>query len=99
MNATYDAWPYWSLDLPGLSSAKAHELLKMAERSGMSFGGTLVDPAQFLTMHLDRPTVEAVHSALSRRQEMGEIANQSNAIIVNGFIELLEEWLSDSTGD
>ena len=99
MNATYDVWPYWSLDLPGLSGAKAQELLKIAERSGMSFGETLVDPAQFLTMHLDGPTVEAIHDALSRTRESTDKANQSAAVLVTGFIELLEEWLSDSRED
>jgi hypothetical protein len=99
MNATYDCWPYWSLDLPGLSQAKAQELLGMAERAGMSFGGTLVDPAQFLTLHVDRPTVEVIRDVLSRRRESSDMASQSDGVMINGFIELLEEWLSDSPED
>jgi hypothetical protein len=94
MQTTHDGWPYWSVDLPGLSRLNAQQVLEMAERSGLSFGGTLVDPAQFLTLHLDRPTVEAVYVALSRGQECAQIAKHPDAVTVNGFTELLEEWLS-----
>jgi hypothetical protein len=94
MQTIQDGWPYWSVDLPGLSRSNAQQVLETAERSGLSFGGTLVDPAQFLTLHLDGPTVEAVHAVLARGQESAQIANNSDAVTVNGFTELLEEWLN-----
>lgn len=56
-------WWYWSLDLPGLTHDGAAALLRFAEQNGESFG-SLVDPGEFLTVHLDRDTVETICAAL-----------------------------------
>ena len=98
MKDVENSWRYWSVDLPGLSRSSAEELLRIAERAGMSTAGSLVDPAQFLTAHLDRDTVEAVYAALSRMRSSEDDASQSDAHTVNGFRELLEEWLGDIRG-
>jgi hypothetical protein len=90
------SWPYWSIDLPGLSRSSAEELLQVAEQGGLSVSGSLVDPALFLTLHIDRETVDAVCAALSRVDWSDAVAGQPAAPIVNGFRELLQEWLNDA---
>lgn len=47
------SWPYWSVDLPGLSRSSAEQLLQIAEQEGLSTSGLLVDPTLFLTLHMD----------------------------------------------
>jgi hypothetical protein len=88
------SWPYWSIDLPGLSRSSAEELLQVAEQEGLSVSGSLVDPALFLTLHIDRETVDAVCTALSRVDWPDAAAGQPVSAIVNGFRELLQEWLN-----
>ena|ERR1700680_1041311 len=99
MRASYDIWPYWTVDLPGLSRTKAHELLAMAEQAGMSFGGTIVDPAQFLTLHLDRQTVESLYRALSVSQPHQKCSIRIDPAIVNGIRDVLKEWLDGVSGE
>jgi hypothetical protein len=99
MEATYDGWPYWSIDLPGLSRSKAHALLNVAEDMGISFGGTLVDPAKFLTLHLDRPTVESAYRALTSALSHKEAPVQADHRIASGFCEALKEWLYETSQD
>jgi hypothetical protein len=66
MKEADSSWPYWSIDLPGLSRSSAEELLQVAQQEDLSVSGLLVDPALFLTLHIDRETVDAVCNALSR---------------------------------
>jgi hypothetical protein len=89
------SWPYWSIDLPGLSRSSAEELLQVAEQESLSASCSLVDPALFLTLHIDRETVDAVCTALSRVDWPDAAAGQPASAIVNGFRELLQEWLND----
>jgi hypothetical protein len=88
------SWPYWSVDLPGLSRSSAEQLLQVAQQEGLSVSGSLVDPALFLTLHIDRETVDAVCAALSRIDWPDAVAGQPVSAIVNGFRELLQEWLN-----
>jgi hypothetical protein len=78
---------YWFIDLPGLSRAQAEELLGMAVRAGMSFGGTTLDPGLFLTLHFDRATVESVFCALC------SIEGSEEGRAVSSVTEVLKEWL------
>jgi hypothetical protein len=87
MTAQPDDWQYWAIDLPGLTQVQAEELLGMAEKAGMSFGGTTVDPSQFLTFHIDRATVESLYNALS------SIAEDEQGLALSGVREGLKEWL------
>ena len=90
------SWPYWSVDLPGLSRSSAEQLLQVAQHEGLSVSGSLVDPALFLTLHVDRETVDAVCAALSRVDWPDAVAGQQVSAIVNGFRELLQEWRNDA---
>lgn len=90
-------WHYWSVDLPGLDRAQAEELLGMAERAGISFFGrsflgTTVDPEQFLTLHLDRPTVETLVRALKAVPSDRSSPEEADQIAA-GIREGLQEWL------
>jgi hypothetical protein len=85
-------WPYWSVDLPGIGCAQAEELLAMAVKAGMSFGGTAVDPNYFLTLQLDRFTVEALYRALSPAER--DLATKgTEGRVAFGVREMLKEWL------
>jgi len=95
MNDTGVSWHYWSVDLPGLDRPAAQELLEIAKEAGMSDVGSLVDPAVFLTLHLDRSTVLAISAVLARAQ-MAEDPECSEALIVAGYRESLDEWLQET---
>ena|ERR1700722_6501611 len=97
MSRINGSWRYWSLDLPGLDRSSAQELLRAAEGGGMSDAGSLVDPEQFLTVHLDRLTVSAVYTALSQIRLAADGVNRSDGTVVNGFRELLGEWLEETS--
>jgi hypothetical protein len=84
-------WPYWSVDIPGMSRGQAEELLDLAVKVGMSFGGTAVDPSDFLTLQLDRTTVESLYLALSPVE--GHSTSTWDEQISAGVREILKEWL------
>ena len=86
-------WPYWSVDLPGLSEANARRLLAWAESEGAALGGMAVDPAESFSAHLDDATVEALRTALEVALQ-SESLGPDQAAIVRGFLDQLVEWLS-----
>jgi hypothetical protein len=96
MNMSARDWPYWSVDLPGLSQAQAVEMISAAERAGLPSGGAAIDPREFLTMHLDRRTVEDLHHALTSDLVTLPSASEELSIIL-GFAEILKEWLDATT--
>jgi hypothetical protein len=65
------------------------------DEQDLSVSGSVVDPTLFLTLHIDRETVDAVCTALSRVDWPDAAAGQPVSAIVNGFRELLQEWLND----
>lgn len=76
-------YPYWSIDVPGLDEEDAKELVLLAgERSGN--GATVIDPSHWLTLHMDRETVEIIASAL---RQCGDEKAQS-------LLEEMDEWLA-----
>lgn len=89
------AWPYWSVDLPGLTEANARRLLVWAEDEDVALGGIAVDPSDAFSVHMDRETVAALLAAL-------EIALRSNELpaeqveVVRGFADQLGDWMSSS---
>jgi hypothetical protein len=93
MNNEQLSWPYWSVDLSGLTEINAQRLLAWAESEGVTLKGNVVDPARSLSVHIDDATVEALKTAL-------ELALPSKAMpseqieIVRGVIDLLSDWLS-----
>lgn len=80
---------YWSVDLPGLTESGAAELVNRADEFGVPDGGDVVDPHTFLSLHLDRQTVEAmVESLRSGVAREPEVATSLTGV--------LEEWLDTS---
>ena len=84
---------FWAVNLPGLTRHQAEALLTMAERAGMSFGGTTVDPAEFLTLYLDRPSVEILVQALNAVPPGWEPAEPADTYGLASMREELREWL------
>jgi hypothetical protein len=58
--------PYWSVDIPGLREEEARQLLQWASanRAGWFGNGTAVDPREWLTLNLDRESVQMLLDAL-----------------------------------
>lgn len=93
MNDHEKDWPYWSVDLPGLTRAQAQSLVEIAERTGMPAGGTVVDPASFATLHLDRATVESLVRVLDAARTNHLTFDTADIGIVTGVLEVLQEWI------
>jgi hypothetical protein len=89
-------WPYWSVDLPGLSQAQAVEIISAAERAGLPSGGTAIDPREVLTVHLDRRTVESLHHVLTSNLVSFPSVSEELSIVL-GFAEILKDWLYATT--
>ena len=81
-------YPYWSVDVVSLSESGARKLLEIAD-SDLGVEGTLVDPKRFLTMHMDRSTVEILVKALEKLD--GE-ESQS-------MLEDMTEWLLSANSE
>ena len=76
--------PYWAIDIPGLTEPQAALLAAHIADGPMGLSASLVDPAQFLTLHLNRESVEAISSALA--------CIGTNDIVL-GLREILDDWL------
>jgi hypothetical protein len=83
--------PYWSLDIPGLTEAQANQLLdRIREKHLGSFGfGTAIDPAAWLTLHLDRASVQMLYDGL--------MSNPETATPDHGLAGDLGAWLRSQT--
>jgi hypothetical protein len=85
---TPDEDAYWSIDIPGLTESQADELLALARAN--DFGdGVAVGPREWLTMHLDRGSVQTLLDALLRHAEAGAD--------VGGLAEEMQEWLGTAS--
>ncbi len=87
--------PSWALDVPVLTRFDAQELVSFVRRSGVSEFATAVDPADFLTLHLDYDTVRSLLQAISPR---GNPASQGEGVSLEGLSEVLAEWLGKAQG-
>lgn len=81
---------YWSLDLPGMTSDQASQVVAVIESGGVDLNAVPVDPAVFLTLHMDRDTVEALVAGLAEARPSRVVENMKEA-----FVEWLE-WLDES---
>lgn len=80
---------YWSIDFPGLTGVDAQRICDLVRRSGLAYGGILADPDAFLTLHMDRSTVETLAEAL---------AGARTTAGVQSLRETFDVWLSASHG-
>jgi hypothetical protein len=74
---------YWNVDVPGLTREQAESLVATSQ-SRYGVQGTVLDPRDWFTLHIDLHTAEAVRAALQ-----DSAANDASA----GFREILEDWL------
>lgn len=79
-----DDFPYWGIDIPGLRESQAADVASLIRQSETGTEPILVDPKLWLTLHLDRETVEAMRAALM---------STGRSMITASLIESLDEWL------
>ena len=89
-------WPYWSVDLPGLSEANSRRLLIWAAHQNVALDGIAVDPADAFSVHMDRETVSALLTSLEIALRSDELPSDQVAV-VRGFADQLHDWLSISS--
>ncbi|WP_258951939.1 hypothetical protein [Lentzea californiensis] len=82
---TEDEPYYWSLDIPGLTSGQVPSVASAVEDKGLDLQVLPVDPAVFLTLHLDQHTVEALVAGLAGAQ---------SGPILDGIREVFVDWLA-----
>jgi hypothetical protein len=77
---------YWAVDIPGLTERQAKELVQLCEDAGIGeeVGCMPVDPRDFLTVALDRKSVEALVQALDGGQGRSGEAD---------LLEVMAGWL------
>ncbi|WP_146104067.1 hypothetical protein [Nonomuraea solani] len=76
--------PYWSIDVPGLDRESALELVRLIVEQNAKLAPIPVDPHFFMTLHLDRESVEVLRDSL-RRDQLDHVGVS--------LLEALEEWL------
>ncbi|MBI1379015.1 MAG: hypothetical protein GC157_16270 [Frankiales bacterium] len=96
MTRASDQGEAWTLDVPGLTRAQADELVSFIQDSGMSDFATAVDPANFLTLHLDRETAASLRRAISRA---GNTDRSPDSVDLAGLSEVLSDWLDHVADD
>jgi hypothetical protein len=85
----------WFVDLPGIGRSQAEELLALAVKAGLTPGGTVVDPREIFTAHLDRYTVEGLYCALISA-EKDEASVRTEGHDAHALREALKEWLDQN---
>jgi hypothetical protein len=81
---------YWSMDIPGLTRSQALEMSSILRDRWEGLNPNPVDPATFLTLHMDRESADVIRTALSK------VSGESR-LIADGLRELIEEWLVATT--
>ena len=71
-----------------MTRCQVEELLALLVKSNSSLQGIPVDPAKFLTVHIDRDSVNVIRHALA-----GDPIENS---IADGLIEIIDEWLEQA---
>ena len=88
-------WPYWSVDLPGLSEANARRLLSWAATEGVALDGIAVDPVETFSVHMDAETVAGLLASLEIALRSGELP-ATQAEVARGIADQLRDWTSYS---
>ena len=80
---------YWSVDIVGLTKEGAEGVVEFAGSTQEVVGASIVDPDVWLTMHIDRSTVEELVIALSDNRRTSPTA-------CAGILEWMREWLENA---
>jgi hypothetical protein len=78
---------YWSIDIPGLVERQASALLSRLGEIDPSLRGSILNPADFMTIHVDRPGVEVILSGLRKMPQTD---------IGDGLIEIVNDWIAQA---
>jgi hypothetical protein len=76
---------YWGVDAPGMTADQASWVVSTIKGGGLRLEPIRVDPAVFLTLHLDRESVKALVNGL---------ASVPANPVSDGLRESLEDWLN-----
>ena len=96
MTPTPESGRYWSLDVPGLTQLEAEDLRSFIRDSGISDFATTVDPSTFLTLHLDRDTVNSLLRAVEHERSHVAAESPDQAAPLDGLADALGDWLRRS---
>jgi len=78
---------YWALDVPGMTEEQAAATAAwLSHEYGLT--GIAVDPAEWMTMHIDASTVRVLADATSRYPSGNDVAT--------GMLEEFQAWLAAS---
>jgi hypothetical protein len=86
---------YYSVDLPGLTEENAERVVRWSEANGYSRGSYVAPPGELLTQHLDKATVGATVRAFQIALSTDQLLDE--AVIVEGVLEAMVEWLKDAS--
>jgi hypothetical protein len=78
---------YWALDVPGMTEEQAAAAAAWLSRE-YGLTGIAVDPAEWMTMHIDASTVRVLADATSRYPGGNDVAM--------GMLEEFHAWLAAS---
>jgi hypothetical protein len=81
---------YWSVDIPGLTEGQAKAIADNSEGLGYFGTGHAVDPHRWLTMHMDRWTVEFLERAVNDLLKRDVLAEGG------GLLETYRGWLQQA---
>lgn len=97
-----DSWPYYALDLPGLSHDDAERILDLIKEQGSALGsllsgpgvspGTVVEPGSWYVRSWDRCAVRAMKTASEIALASGRLSDADTTILTSG-VEDFTEWL------
>lgn len=76
---------YWGVDAPDMTADQASWVVSTIKGAGLGLEPMRVDPGVFLTLHLDRESVEAIVNGL---------ASVPANPVSDGLRESLEDWLN-----
>jgi hypothetical protein len=86
-----DSWPYYTLDLPGLSRDDAERILEWVRRQGPELGslpsgegvapGLIVEPDFFYARYVDKCTVSTLKKASEIALATGQLSQHEASVL------------------
>ncbi|MCU1526948.1 MAG: hypothetical protein JWP75_711 [Frondihabitans sp.] len=90
-------WPYWSIDIPGLTEREARSVVEHLPTLGIEGEGIMVDPRFFVTVHLDRDSAQAILEALRMAQGDPNLVGDTRSTM-DGLYDNFRELIAGLAG-
>ena len=100
-----DSWPYYTLDLPGLSRDDAERILEWVRQQGPALGsltsgdggvpGWLVEPELFYARYVDKCTVRTLKKASEIALATDQLTGHE-ASVLSSTVDDFTEWLEQA---